>query len=75
MSHPTKDTAEEIARHHGKDAVIVFHVDTQEGQWGYASYGKDRAHCESARRLADAMYEVGAEHLARNDMPSKATDQ
>jgi hypothetical protein len=42
MSHPTKDTAEEVAKRHGKDAVIVFYVDAQEGQWGYASYGKDR---------------------------------
>jgi hypothetical protein len=75
MSHPTKDTAEEVAKRHGKDAVIVFHVDAQESQWGYASYGKDRAHCEAARGLADAMYEAGEKHLMRNDMPSKATDQ
>jgi hypothetical protein len=55
--------------------VIVFHVDAQEDEWGYASYGKDRAHCEAARKLADVMYEAGAEHLMQNDMSSKATDQ
>jgi hypothetical protein len=31
MSHPTKETAEEVAKRHGEDAVIVFHVDADEG--------------------------------------------
>jgi hypothetical protein len=69
MSHPTKETAEEVAKRHEKDVVIVFHVDAHEGEWGYASYGKDRAHCEAAQGLADTMYEAGAEHLKRNDTP------
>ena len=69
MSSPKKDEAERIANRHQKDAVIVFHIDVEAGEWGYASYGKDRPHCDAARQLADAMYEAGADHLARNEMP------
>lgn len=39
--------------------VILF--TTEQGQIGYASYGKDSNHCGQARRLADVLYERAAE--------------
>jgi hypothetical protein len=35
--------------------VILF--TTEQGEMGYASYGKDSRHCGEARRIADAAYE------------------
>lgn len=41
--------------------VILF--TTEQGQLGYASYGKDSAHCGQARRLADVLYERASEAM------------
>lgn len=41
--------------------VILF--TTEQGQIGYASYGKDSNHCGQARRLADSIYERAIEAM------------
>lgn len=42
---------------------IVLLFTTEQGQIGYASYGKDSNHCGQARRLADVVYERGLEAM------------
>lgn len=42
------------------DRCVILYT-TEQGQVGYASYGKDSAHCGQARRLADTLFEQAME--------------
>lgn len=50
--HPKITDAKMIAQRFDlPKAIVIFQL--PDGRWGYASYGKDKAHCERARRSAD----------------------
>lgn len=50
--------ARDLAERFGKEQVIVLMLDQKAGTLEYASYGKTRALCADARRLADAAYDA-----------------
>ena len=54
----TKKDAKEFAKKHRKDGVIVFYFDfNQRIEFGYASYGKDKNHCDSTKAIADEIFD------------------
>jgi len=57
--NPTPEVAlaRECAKKLGANRTIILYT-TAQGQLGYASYGKTRALCASAKRLADAAYDA-----------------
>lgn len=58
------------------DRCVILYT-TEQGQMGYASYGKDSNHCGQARRLADAVYEramEALEDLEEKHLGSRPTD-
>lgn len=59
------EAARELAERFGKDQVIVIMLDPTAGTLEYASYGKTRALCADARRLADAAFDA-VYYAARN---------
>lgn len=59
MKPPTIETARRIGKQHEATRVVLFVIDDETGDFAQVSYGKDRAHCDSARRLADRL----AEHV------------
>jgi hypothetical protein len=60
MSNPTIADAKAVAKKHGKDGIIIFHLDKSKGVFGYASYGRDRAQCQEMQDLADRMFDAAA---------------
>jgi len=53
---PKVAEARDYARRHGLRQVIVLELSAD--GLGYTSYGRTRAECEDARRLADVAYEA-----------------
>lgn len=48
----------DIAKKWNKPQIIILAVDPIAGTLEYASYGKNKAHCDEAKRLADAAYQA-----------------
>ena len=48
--YPTIKECQAIAKKHGLKGVIVFGF-TENGGFGYASYGKDREHCRAVGEM------------------------
>lgn len=57
MSNPTIDEAKELARKHGKDIIIILHIDA-DGNFGYVSYGQSAPLCRYAKSMADIAYDA-----------------
>ena len=60
---PEVTMARDYAKRFNKHVVIIFHIDADE-QFGYASYGRNKALCAQARTLADMMYNAAIEGRA-----------
>lgn len=54
---PKISDAKQIAGLYGLSKVVVL-FQLADGRWGYASYGRDRAHCELARVAGDVALEA-----------------
>lgn len=48
----------DIARKWNKPQIIILAVDPIAGTLEYASYGESKAHCNEAKRLANAAYQA-----------------
>ena len=44
--------AKQLARRENRTGVVVFHFDLENDDFGFASYGKNRAHCQKMREWA-----------------------
>lgn len=62
---PKVAEARDLAKKYGKTRVIIFMIDDDKGTMEYASYGKDKALCSDARKLADVAYKAIYDHLLR----------
>lgn len=47
------------------DRIVVLYT-TEDGRFGYASYGKNKSLCGEARRLGDHLYAAASEWFAEN---------
>jgi hypothetical protein len=63
---PEVQAARDFSKQFGADRVVVIYT-TDSGQIGYASYGKTRERCASAKRLADALYTEAVDHCEEHD--------
>ena len=52
------EVARDIAQQFRQTHVIILLLDDEGGTIEYASYGKDRARCDQARKLADVAYDA-----------------
>jgi hypothetical protein len=48
--------ARQASKRLGLTSMIVLQ-ELPDGRWGYTSYGKDRAHCDRARKIADHLFD------------------
>lgn len=66
-NHPEVDDARKLGKRDGLKRCIVFFV-TDEGKYGYASWGRTKRLCDDTRDLADEMYETMGSGLARRHL-------
>ena len=66
--NPTPEVAavRDFAAKFGADRVVVLYT-TQNGQLGYASYGKTMPLCAETKRLGDALFASAMEFFAENE--------
>ena len=62
---PKVAEARDLAKKYGKTKVIIFMIDDDAGTMEYASFGKDKAMCNDAKKLADVAYRAIYEYLSR----------
>jgi len=60
---PQVAAARDFGKMFDKEVVIVFHANAA-GQFGYASYGRTKALCGEAKKMADMMYNAAIEGRA-----------
>ena len=62
---PKVAEARDLATKYRKTKVIIFMIDDDAGTMEYASFGKDKAMCSDAGKLADVAYKAIFDHLSR----------
>lgn len=60
---PPVESARRIGEKYRLNRVVVMWTDDERERFGFASWGKDRAECKSAKRLANKLYAVTSRHL------------
>jgi Zn ribbon nucleic-acid-binding protein len=55
---PTISDAQDLMALWKKDAVIIFHIDIETGEFGVVSYGKDKSLCRKAKNFADRCFDI-----------------
>jgi hypothetical protein len=62
--NPSKEVAvaRDAAQQLNADRVVIVYT-TSNGQFGYASYGRDKNLCDKAKRLGDALFEWTREYF------------
>ncbi|KKN59943.1 hypothetical protein LCGC14_0536930 [marine sediment metagenome] len=53
----TKKDCEVLSKKHGRDGVIIISFNFEKGEFGYASYGKDKKYCDKMKAIADQIYD------------------
>lgn len=61
---PKVAEARDLAKKFGKTKVIIFMIDDDAGTMEYASYGRDKAMCSDAGKLADVAYKAIYDYLS-----------
>jgi len=66
--NPSKEVAvaRDAAQRLNADRVVIVYT-TSNGQFGYASYGRDKNLCAEAKRLGDVLFERTREHLENEE--------
>lgn len=62
QDNPLIQSAKAFAESYRKDIVIIIHIEGK--HLGYASYGKNKVLCRTAKRLADVAYKTLREYIA-----------
>jgi len=58
--------ARNAAQQLSADRVVIVYT-TSSGQFGYASYGRDKSLCANAKRLGDVLFERTREYLENDE--------
>lgn len=56
MPNPSRDDAKRLGKKYDEDQVIIFFIDRDSDEMGYASYGKDKSLCDRTKEMADHLY-------------------
>ncbi len=68
---PPVGSARNIGEKYGLNRVVVMWTDDERERFGFASWGKDKATCRSAKQLANELYAVTSRYLTEERNASR----